>query len=238
MGIEFQSSKKLGKLGIRLLIGLLSIDVIWTLARYIVKKVVYNDLVPDIFIPIDLIVTNVLFIICIGFLAIGVLFLSLHYKKISKLGLISASFLIVVLGIKIALIICQFIILINPPTSATLEIFGQSFELSFGLFFILFFVIFNFFQKQLKDKTEMGFGQGIIPYLFAFFALIFPITNILNLVNFSLETLTATALSLHILSYFATIIEVIVLFDLMRRIDVLEQPTNIVKEITNTESTE
>jgi hypothetical protein len=238
MGVDFQTSKNLCKLGIRLLIGLLTIDVIWTLARYFVLKIAYNDQVPDIFIPIDLIISNVLFIISVGFLAAGVLFLSFDFNKISKLGLVSASFLIVTMGIKIAFVICQFILLINPLTEPTIETVCQSFELSFGLIYISFFIILNLFQKQLKDKTEIGFGQGIIPYIFAIFALIFPISNILNLANFSLETLNATVISLHVFSYFATIIEVILLFDFMRRIDVLQLPTNIAKVEINSSSTE
>jgi hypothetical protein len=236
MGIDFQTSKKLCKLGIRLIIGLITLDVIWTLARYFVKKIAYNDLVPDIFIPIDLIITNVLFIICIGFLTTGVLFLSFNFNKISKLGLLSASFLIITAGIKIAFVISQFILLINSLTGPTIEIISQSFELSFNLIYISFFIILNLFQKQIKDKTEIGAGQGIIPYVFAIFASIFPISNILNLANISLETLNATVIALHVFSYFATIIEVIVLFDLMRRIDVLQLPTNSAKVEINSSS--
>lgn len=227
MGINFQSAKNLCKLGVRLLIGLLAIDVLWSLVRFILVKTAYNDQIPDIFIPIDLIITNVLFLICIGLLVAGSLFLGFHYSKTSKLASIYAYLLIVIIVIKLAFITCQFILLADNFNNIALERAIQILELTFNLIFISTFIIFNFFQKQLKEKEDLGFGHGIIPYLFTIFALIYPIINILNLSNISFSSQPAVNIVLHMFSYIAVIIEAILLFDMMRRFDALLQlPSN------------
>ncbi|NHJ41302.1 MAG: hypothetical protein FK731_14820 [Asgard group archaeon] len=230
MGINFQSAKNLCKLGLRLLIGLLSIDVLWTLIRYVVIKTSFNDVIPDIFVPIDLIITNVLFIICIVILAIGSLVLGSYYFKTSKLLSIYSCLLFIILGIKLMFIVCQFIVLTGNFDNTVLNYITQIFELAFNLIFISSFIIFNFFQKHLKEREKFGFGHGIIPYVYTTFALIYPIINILNLSDISFSELKAVNIVLHMLSYTAVIIEAILIFDMMRRFDALEELPSLKEE--------
>ena len=74
------------------------------------------------------------------------------------------------------------------------------------------------FQNQLRNRSGIGYGRGPLPYLFGFFALVYPISHILNLAGVNYIDSVAL-IFMHIFSYIAAVLEIIVYFDLLRRFD-------------------
>jgi len=70
----------------------------------------------------------------------------------------------------------------------------------------------------LRNRASIGYGRGPLPYLFGFFALVYPISNILNLANIN-YTASVALIFMHMFSYIAAILQIIVYFDMLRRFD-------------------
>ena len=80
------------------------------------------------------------------------------------------------------------------------------------------FITFDVFQNQLHNRAGIGYGKGPLVYLFGFFALIYPITSILNLAKID-YTESVGLVFMHMFSYIATLLLIIVYFDMQRRFD-------------------
>ncbi len=223
MGVSYKYAKNIAKLGARLLIGLLVLDMAYALIRFIIFNTVYSTEIPAAFLPIESIVTNCIFTSFIGILAAGIMMLGIYYFKYSKLGIISAILLIIECGIKIAFIFYQFTILFGNLDPDYVTFITEIFELSASLLFIFTFLFFNIFWRQLKRRINTGLGQGFIPYVFGFFALVFPLVNIFNLTGHTFSAMSTPVIAImHTLSFAAAIFEIIMFFDILRRIDHIE----------------
>ncbi|MBN1329806.1 MAG: hypothetical protein JXA54_10060 [Candidatus Heimdallarchaeota archaeon] len=223
MGISYRYAKNIAKLGAKLLIALLVIDMAYALVRFIIFKTAFSVDFPAAFLPIESIITNSIFTSFIGILAAGIMMFGIYYFRYSKLGIISAILLFFECGIKIAFISYQFTILFGNLDPNYIAFLSEIFELSASLLFIFTFIFFNIFWRQLKRKVNIGLGQGFVPYLFGFFALAYPLVNILNLTgNTFLNLSTPIIAIIHTFSFIAAIFEIIMFFDLLRRIDHME----------------
>ncbi|MCF2144129.1 MAG: hypothetical protein K9W42_10540 [Candidatus Heimdallarchaeota archaeon] len=219
MGVSYRYAKNVAKTGTKLLIGLLVFDTAYTLIRYILYKVKYHNILPEQYLIIERIITNTIFTVFIGVLAAGMLMLGLYYFKVSKWGFIVATILVVEIGIKIAFIFYQFSLLLIGTNQAFIEQITEIFQLSTALLFIFTFILNDFFQRKLKKRVAIGYGKSMLPYVYGLFALIYPITNILNLLEIDYLTKPVGFAFMHLFSYFAAILGIILFFDLLRRFD-------------------
>jgi len=219
MGISYKYAKKVAKAGTKLLIGLLVFDTAYTLIRYILYKVKYNNTLPTEYLIIERIITNTIFTTFIGVLAAGMLMLGLYYFKVSKWGFIAAAILVVEIGIKIAFIFYQFSLLLIGTNQAFIEKITEIFQLSTTILFISTFILNDIFQRRLKKRVAIGYGKSMLPYIFGLFAVIYPIANILNLLAIDYLSKPVGFAFMHLFSYFAAILEIILFFDLLRRFD-------------------
>ena len=232
MGVSYEYSKRIAKLGTRLLIGLLVIDITWSLIRFILFNTTYGGTAPDKFIVIDSIISNLIFTIFIGILVTGMMMLSIYYSKISTFGIIASILLISEVGIKIAFIFFRFTQLLGSLYEDYMVITFHIFELTTSMLLILTFIIFDVFQRELKRKADIGYGRSPFPYIFAFFALIYPITNILSIVGIDVTESDNVFAILRTIAYIATILEILVYFDLLRRFDFMQKiPTEKTKAV-------
>ena len=220
MGLSYRYTKNISKVGLRGIIALLVLDTAWSLIRFIIFQASFDGTPPDNFLIIDNIITNLLYTTFLGIFAAGMFMLGIYYLKSSKIGLIASIFLIGDVGVKIAYIIFRFSQLIShtfdDPVILNLV---QVFEMTTGFLLIATFIVFDVFQRQLKSRADIGNGGGFLPYVFGFPALIYPITNILNMANVDYFSSVAALSIMHLLAYIAVIIEIILCFDLTRRID-------------------
>jgi len=221
MGISYRYAKYLSKLGTRLLIVLLVLDTAWTLVRFIIIHTTYGGNPPATFEPTEKIVTNLIYLIFIVILSIGMTLLGSYYLKFSKFGVVAASFLIIQVGLKITYVFFRISELATGVTKEFLINLIQILDMSTALLLIATFISFDIFQNQLNNRAGIGFGRGPLPYLFGFFALIYPITNLLNLVGVNF-TESVGLIFMHMFSYIAAILEIIVFFDMQRRFDHLQ----------------
>ncbi len=221
MGISYRYAKYLSKLGTRLLIGLLVLDTAWTLVRFVIIHTTYGGNPPVTFEPTEKIVTNLIYLIFIVILSIGMTLLGSYYIKNSKFGIVTASLLIIQVGLKIAYVFFRISELASGVTQEFLANLIQILDMSTALLLIATFISFDIFQNQLNTRTGIGFGRGPLPYLFGFFAIIYPITNILNLVGVNYIE-SVGLIFMHMFSYIAAILEIIVYFDMQRRFDHLQ----------------
>jgi hypothetical protein len=221
MGISYRYAKNLSKLGTRLLIALLVIDTAWTLIRFIIIHTTFGGSPPAAFEPTDKIVTNCIYLIFIVILAVGMTLLGFYYLKHSKFGVIAAVLLIIQVGLKIAYIFFRISELGSEVTQEFLGNLIQILDMSTTLLLIAMFITFDVFQNQLHNRVGIGYGRGLLVYLFGFFALIYPITNILNLASINF-TESVGLIFMHLFSYVATILLIIVYFDMQRRFDHLQ----------------
>ena len=233
MGISYRYAKYLSKLGTRMLIALLVIDTAWTLIRFIIIHTTFGGTPPIAFEPIEKLVTNSIYLIFIVILAVGMILLGFYYLRFTKFGIIAATLLVIQVGIKIAYIFFRITELASEITQVFLDNLIQIFDLSTTLLIIFTFITFDVFQNQLRNRSGIGYGRGPLPYLFGFFALVYPISHILNLAGVN-YTESVALIFMHIFSYIATILEIIVYFDLLRRFDNLqpfldEDEDNIIK---------
>lgn len=221
MGISYRYAKYLSKLGTRMLIALLVLDTAWTLVRFIVIHTTFGGNPPTTFEATEKIITNSIYLIFIMILAIGMILLGFYYLRFSKFGVIAAMLLVVQVGIKIAFIFFRITGLANGITQEVLDNLIQIFNLSTSFLIIVTFIAFDVFQNQLHNRAGIGYGRGPFPYLFGFFALVYPISNILNLVNVN-YTESVALIFMHMFSYIAAILQIIVYFDMLRRFDNLQ----------------
>ena len=221
MGISYRYAKYLSKLGTRLLITLLVFDTAWTLIRFIIIHIKFGGNPPTTFEPIEKIVTNCIYLTFIAILAVGMILLGFYYLRFSKFGIIAATLLVIQVGIKVAYIFFRISELGSSINQEFLDNLIQIFNMSTSLLIIATFISFDVFQNQLHNRASIGYGRGPFPYLFGFFALIYPISNILNLVNIN-YTESVALIFLHMFSYIAAILEIIVYFDMLRRFDNLQ----------------
>ena len=154
-------------------------------------------------------------------LAVGMMLLGFYYLRFSKFGVIAAMLLVVQVGIKIAYIFFRITGLANGITQEVLDNLIQIFNMSTSFLIIVTFITFDVFQNQLHNRAGIGYGRGPFPYLFGFFALVYPISNILNLVNVN-YTESVALIFMHMFSYIAAILQIIVYFDMLRRFDNLQ----------------
>jgi hypothetical protein len=219
MAISFQLAKKLCKLSFKFLIGILVVDIFWTLIRFLIAIIVYEDSsnVPYTYYSISNIVTNSFFIIGLGILIVGLFFISKFYLEISKITYVVLGLLFSVIMLRITFILNQFFLMFNP--SNIIETATQIQDLLAYVFFIAAFIVFNFYQNKLKLHSLSKFGFSFVPYLFGFFGLIYPIINLMNLLESTYQSQPYILSFVHILTFFAVMLEIILFFDTMRRID-------------------
>ncbi|MGC9781505.1 MAG: hypothetical protein HZR80_19860 [Candidatus Heimdallarchaeota archaeon] len=223
MGISYRYAKHISKNGLRGLIALLVLDTSWSLIRFIIYHAAFDGNPSNNFMTIDNIITNCLYTAFLGALAVGMFMLGIYYFKISKIGLIASIFLIGEVGVKTAYIFFRFTQLISQSYDDPIILnLIQVFEMTTGFLLISTFVVFDFFQRQLKSRAGIGYGPGFLPYVFGIPALIYPITNILNLANVDYINTVAALPIMHMLSYVAAILEIILFFDLLRRFDYMQ----------------
>jgi hypothetical protein len=218
---NFNSAKNLCKLGIKIMIGLLVFDVLWTLIRFIFLKTIFNNTLPDNFLAIDHIVTNCIVIISLLLFVIGLIIITKHFFSLTKISLLPVITLAMVIFARLLLVIFNFVEIYNSGLIS--ETIFDSFDLSAYVLYIVTFIGLNIYHMQLKKHEAIGLGHGLLPYLFGFFGLIYPITNLLNILQISYLTRTYLLTFLHMVSYFAVILEIILFFDLLRRIDSLHE---------------
>ena len=223
MGVSYEYSKRIAKLGTRLLIGLLVIDITWSLIRFILFNTTFGGTTPNKFIVIDSIISNLVFTIFIGILVTGMMMLSIYYSKISTFGIIASILLISEVGIKIAFIFFRFTQLLGSFYDDYMFITFHIFELTTSMLLILTFLVFDVFQRELKRKVDIGYGKSPFPYIFGFFALIYPITNILSIAGIDVTANDNVFGILRTIAYIATILEILVYFDLLRRFDFMQK---------------
>ncbi|NHJ49752.1 MAG: hypothetical protein FK733_18315 [Asgard group archaeon] len=238
MAINFNSAKNLCKLGIRIIIGLLVLDVLWTLIRYIFLKTIFSDTLPVNFLEIDHIITNSVVIISLVLFVIGLAFITKHFFSLSKLSLITVISLSIVIVVRVLIIIFNIVTIIN--SSLISETVFEALDMTAYILFIVSYIILSLYQMQLKKHSVIGLGHSLLPYFFGFFGLVYPITNLLNILQ--VPYLTSPNLSklltfIHMFSYFAVILEIIMFFDLLRRIDSLQE-TPIIEEQVEIQKTE
>ncbi|MHA1123452.1 MAG: hypothetical protein ACTSUW_00010 [Candidatus Heimdallarchaeota archaeon] len=225
MGISYRYAKYLSKLGTRMLIALLVIDTAWTLVRFIIIHTAFGGNPPATFEATEKIVTNSIYLTFIVILAVGMILLGFYYLRFTKFGFIAATLLVIQVGIKIAYIFFRITELASGITQEFLNNLIQIFDLSTTLLIIITFITFDVFQNQLHNRAGIGYGRGPLPYLFGFFALVYPLSNILNLANINYTESVALTF-MHMFSYIAAILQIIVYFDMLRRFDNLQPLPN------------
>ena len=219
---KFIVSKRIAKTGTKLLIPLLVIDTAWSLIRMIIFHTAYNGEIPETFAIIDNITTNLLFTSFLIVLTIGMFMLAIYYQKHSKIGIYSSTLLIAFIGIKAAFIFFRFTQLLGNFDKDYMQDTFHIFELVTALLLIAAFILYDIFQYQLKKNANIGYGRSPFPYLFGFFALFYPIANFLHLIGVEYQTNNAAYSVMRTFSYAASILEIILYFDLLRRFDFMQ----------------
>ena len=230
MGVNLSFSKRITRIGAQLLIPLLVIDTAWSLIRFIIFNTVYGGTVNERFDLIDNIITNILFTTFMVVLVIGLMMLSIYYIKVDRMGLVASILLICFIGIKTAFIFFRFTQLFGDFDAQYMENTFHIFELTTGLLLILAIISFDVFIRLLKKKIDNGIGGGPFAYLFGFFALIYPIANILSLANVDFVGNVVGFSIMRTLAFIGSILEILVYFDLMRRTHSLKPYPEIKKE--------
>lgn len=222
MGISFKYSKRIAKIGTQLLIPLIVIDTAWSLIRFVLYNTLYDGEIPRDFDLIDNIVTNILFTAFACVLAIGMMMLSIYYIKISRTGIVASVSLFSHVGIKVAFIFFRFIQLILGYTDEYMRNTFYTFELVTSLLLIGVFIVLDIFQRQLMNRANIGKGGSVFPYIFGFFALIYPISNVLSLLNIDFVSNPIAFPIMRTIAYVASMIQILVYFDLLRRFDFMQ----------------
>jgi len=239
LAVNFTHAKRIAKLGTKLLIPLLVFDTAWAIVGYILFHTVYNgtfDEKYEKFVIIDGIITNLLFTSFLVVLTIGMVMLAIYYQKHSKIGITGSILLIAFIGIKIAFIFFRFIQLINSYSGEFMTNTFYIFEFVTAILFIVALILYDIFQTQIKKRANIGYGRSPFPYIFAIFALAFPIANILGLAGVDYLNMNAVFTILRTLAFTASILEIIVCFDLLRRFDFMQALDSIPEIIVVDES--
>ena len=238
MAVSFVYAKRLAKLGTKLLIPLLVIDTAWSLIHYLIFHTTFNGTIDaryENFKLIEGIITNLLFTSFFVVLTIGMFMLALYYQKQSKLGIYTSVLLISFIGIKVVFIVFRFIQLIGSYSQDYKSNTFYLFELITSIFLIFALILYDVFQTQLKKRANIGYGRSPFPYIFSFFALSYPIANILSLAGIDYLNINAAFTILRTLAFTASILEIIVYFDLLRRFDFMQSLDEIPEKQTTTE---
>ncbi len=250
MAVNFTYTKRLAKLGTKLLIPLLVIDTAWALVVYIIFHTVYGGIIDvryEKFVIINSIISNLLFTSFFVVLTTGMFMFAIYYKKHSKMGIHGAVLLVAFIAIKVAFIVYRFIQLsiINNSTDLTDPEVIRNLEVLTNIFYIFEFVtaillivgliLYDIFQTRLKKRSNIGYGRSPFPYIFALFALSFPIANILGLAGVDYLNMNVVFTVLRALAFAASILEIIVCFDLLRRFDFMQALDAIPEKPTTTE---
>ena len=235
MAISFIYAKRTAKLGTKLLIPLLVIDTAWSVLRFIVIHTTFNSSIPETFVIIESIITNLLFTVFLCILTAGVLMLAIYYSKLSKFGIYATVLLLSFIGIKVAFIFFRFTQLIRDYSSDYMTQAFHVFELITACLLILSFILFDIFQIQLKKHANIGYGHSPFPYIFAIFAVIYPIANILSLAGVDYISINAAFTIMRTLAFVASILEIILYFDLLRRFDFMQSLDEVTAKPTEEE---
>ncbi len=238
MAVNFTYTKRTAKLGTKLLIPLLVIDTAWALVVYILFHTVYNGTIDDKydkFVIIDGIISNLLFTSFFVVLTIGMLMFAIYYQKHSKIGIFASIPLMSFIGIKVAFIVFRFIQLVNGYSGEYIANTFYIFELVTACLLIIGLILYDIFQTQLKKRANIGYGRSPFPYIFAIFALSYPISNILSLAGVDYTNMNVVFTVLRALAFAASILEIIVYFDLLRRFDFMQALDAIPEKPTTTE---
>ncbi len=226
MGINFKYAQRTAKIGTQMLIPLIVIDTAWTLIRFVLYNTTFVEKSATKFNLIENIITNVLFTLFACVLATGMLMLSIHYIKISKLAVIASGALFSYVCIKIAYISFKFTQLIPVPIEDYMNNTFYTFELITSLLLIIVFIVFDIFQRRLKSRANIGRGKSLFPYIFGVLALIYPISNFLNLLQVDYESSIVAFSIMRTLAFLACMIEILIFFDLLRRFDFMQSIDN------------
>ncbi|MHA1354042.1 MAG: hypothetical protein ACTSXA_12790 [Candidatus Heimdallarchaeota archaeon] len=238
MAVNFTHTKRIAKLGTKLLIPLLVIDTAWAIVVYILFHTTFNGVIDeryDKFVIINGIITNLLFTSFFVVLTIGMLMFAIYYQKYSKIGIYASIPLISFIGIKIAFIFFRFIQLINSYSGEYMSDIFYIFEIVTASLLILGLILYDVFQTHLKKRANIGYGRSPFPYIFAFFALSYPISNILSLAGVDYTNMNVVFTVLRTLAFTASILEIIVYFDLLRRFDFMQSLDAIPEKPATTE---
>ena len=222
MGVSYNYAKRTAKLGTKLLIPLLVIDTAWALVRYIIFHTAFNHTIPDEFVAIESIITNLIFTSFLIILTIGMMLYAIYYSKHSKIGIYACVLLISFIGIKIAFIFFRFTQVIGGFYTDYMTTTFHIFETVTAFLLIFAYIIYDIFQGQIKRGANIGYGHSPFPYMFGFFALAYPIGNILQLAGIDFTTMNIPFSILRTLAFAASILEIIVYFDLLRRFDFMQ----------------
>ncbi len=235
MGINFKYAQRIAKIGTQLLIPLIVIDTTWALIRFILYNTTFVEKSTTNFNLIENIITNILFASFTCVLATGMMMLSIYYIKINKLAIFASISLYFYVCIKAAYIFFKFTQLIPGPIElhGTMEDYiiymnniFYTFELVTSLLLIFVFIVFDIFQRRLKSKANIGYGGSLFPYIFGVFALIYPISNILSLLQVDYESNTVAFPIMRTIAFVACMVEILIYFDLLRRFDFMQSIDN------------
>ncbi len=226
MGISFKYAQRIAKLGTQLLIPLIVFDTTWSLIRFILYNTTFDGESTTKFNIIENIITNTLFASFACVLAFGIMMLGIYYIKFNKLAIIASITLLMYVGIKVAFIFFKFTQLIPVPIDEYMNNTFYVFELVTSLLLILVFIIFDIFQRRLKIRGEIGYGGSIFPYIFGTLALVYPISNILSLLQVDYESNTVAFPIMRTIAFVACMIEILIYFDLLRRFDFMHSIDN------------
>jgi len=241
LAVNFTYTKRIAKLGTKLLIPLLVIDTAWALVVYILFHTTFGGVLDERyekFAIIEGIISNLLFTSFIVVLTIGMFMFAIYYQKHSKIGIYGAVLLVAFIGIKVAFIFFRFIQLINidnVDSKPHLTTIFYSFEFVTAILLIVALILYDVFQTRLKKRSNIGYGRSPFPYIFAFFALSYPISNILSLAGVDYTNMNVVFTVLRALAFAASITEIIVYFDLLRRFDFMQALDAIPEKPATTE---
>ncbi|MBD3192990.1 MAG: hypothetical protein GF308_20300 [Candidatus Heimdallarchaeota archaeon] len=235
LGINLDYARRIAKTGAMLQIGLLVFDYVWILVRFVIFNTTFkNRPIPQRFLTLDNLITNLLFTSLLLIFSVGVILIGLYYIKKSQFGIIAGIFLAATLGIKIAFIFFRFIQLITESYEGYMEMTFHLFELSTAMLFMSSFILYDIFLIQLQKREGIGYGGSFFPYLYVLFGLIFPIANLLAIIGVPFWENRIVLAIMETITLIAGILEIIVYFDFIRRTDQLKPEA---QEETQTEQT-
>ncbi|MEA2070731.1 MAG: hypothetical protein U9O98_05510 [Asgard group archaeon] len=214
--VSLSKAQHIAKTGNKLLISIIIIDLVWLLIRYLVRTLHYSGVLPESFSIIETFTSIAIFTIGLTVFCIGVLCLGLYYLNDSLFGLISGVLLGLVSLINISHII---ILIINLSTEQIPKIVLDALSLTSSVLFLSAIGCFVLYLHQIKTQKNIGIGAGIIPLVFIIFGTSFPITTILKIVNISFQEYNIIGNIVGTLLLISTLLEILVNFDLLRRID-------------------
>ncbi|TFF84904.1 hypothetical protein EU523_00945 [Candidatus Heimdallarchaeota archaeon] len=204
------------------MIPLFIIDLVWLLARFLVCRLEYSDgNIPNSFLAIDAIVTNGVFVIILSIVTLGLLSLCRFYLKQAPCGFLAAFNLLLVFILKtITVILIMIRVVTQDYTLFTDRV--PVIDLLANSLYILAFIFIEIFYIQLKRQLDIGYGWGNIPLFFVITAMVYPISNLLTILGIDYHSHFIIITIFEILVIAAVLLEILLYFDLLRRIDKLK----------------